>query len=241
MPAPRHARHGQGRGASPILVGLCLSATLAACHASAPVPLDRPPPAGHPLSTGGPPSALGRAPLFPDARDFDGERAALRVRPNAAGSEHAGWYAAKARWASRTGYTGWALIRVARLDGPGSARAELQLAGGTRAGEALAVEVLADWQFWPGGTEVSTPGCYAYQVDGAGFTEVIVFRAEPDPGGAGSGRPGAVGGAARVPAALLACRPADAGRGRAYAYAAPHHAATVHCGQWAGGRAVSSP
>jgi len=38
--------------------------------------------------------------------------------------------------------------------------------------------VQADWQFWPGGTEVTSAGCYAYQVDGTGFTEVIVFRAE---------------------------------------------------------------
>jgi hypothetical protein len=30
---------------------------------------------------------------------------------------------------------------------------------------------------WPTFTRVKGPGCYAYQIDGTSFTEVIVFRA----------------------------------------------------------------
>ena len=145
-----------------------------ACPVTQPAPPNPLPPAGHPLSTGGPPSALGHAPVFPDARYFHGGTQ-LRVGTNAA---RPGWYAAKAPWASRTGYLGWALIRSARLDGPGRARVELQFAHGTEISDALAVNVQADWQFWPGGTEVTSPGCYAFQVDGSDFTEIIVFRAE---------------------------------------------------------------
>jgi hypothetical protein len=66
---------------------------------------------------------------------------------------------------------------------------QLRLAEGPNGAEqaktsdALAVDVQADWQFWAGGTDVTDPGCYAYQVDGSGFTETIVFRAELGPDG----------------------------------------------------------
>lgn len=148
-----------------------------ACPVTQPAPPDPLPPAGHPLGNGGPPSALGHAPLFLDARYFYGGNR-LRVTADAT---RPGWYGTKAPWASRTGYVGWTLIRGARLDGPGRVRVELRLdepAGAEVSGEAVAVEVQADWQFWPGSTEVTSAGCYAYQVDGGGFTEVIVFRAE---------------------------------------------------------------
>jgi hypothetical protein len=145
-----------------------------ACPVTQPAPPDPPPPSGHPLSTGGAASALGHAPVFPDARYNRGNL--LRVTPDAT---RPGWYEAKVPWASRTGYLGWTLIRGARLDGPGHVRVELQLADSSMVGgDAVAVEVQADWQFWPGSTEVTSAGCYAYQVDGGGFTEVIVFRAE---------------------------------------------------------------
>jgi hypothetical protein len=154
--------------------------TLAAgdqCPVTQAVPLDPPPPTGHPLSTGGPPSALGHAPLFPDAHYY-GEPTVLRVRP---GHSHAGWYIAKAPWASRTGYRGWTLIRIARLDGPGQALVQLQMTEGPTISDAVPVNVQADWQYWGGSTEVTSPGCYAYQIDSSGFTDVIVFRAEVAP------------------------------------------------------------
>ena len=143
------------------------------CPVTPTVALDPPPPTGHALSTGGPPSALGHAPLFPDGRYY-GDRGVLGVR---SGHPHPGWYTAKTPWASRTGYRGWTLIRTARLDGSGRALVELQLPDGIAIADVVPVNVQADWQYWGGGTEVTNPGCYAYQIDGAGFTEVIVFRA----------------------------------------------------------------
>ncbi len=36
--------------------------------------------------------------------------------------------------------------------------------------------VPAGWRMWPSGTYVASPGCYAWQVDGLGFTELITVR-----------------------------------------------------------------
>jgi hypothetical protein len=152
-------------------------ATGGECPVTRAGPLDPPPPPGHALSTGGAPSALGDAPLFPDARYFD-QKTRLGVR---SGHPHPGWYVAKTPWASATGYRGWTLIRTASLDGSGQALVVLQLPDGPAIGDAVAVNVQADWQYWGGSTEVTNPGCYAYQIDGSGFTEVIVFRAEVVP------------------------------------------------------------
>src|SRR5262245_52428669 len=144
----------------------------AACPLTQPVTPDPLPPSGHPLSNGGPASALGQAPVFPDARFFDGGN---QLRPTA-DPARPGWYTTKVPWASRIGYVGWVLVRAARLDGPGQVRMELVLDDGTKlTGDTVALNVQADWQFWPGSTAVSAAGCYAYQIDGSGFTEVIVF------------------------------------------------------------------
>ena len=36
--------------------------------------------------------------------------------------------------------------------------------------------VPAGWRMWPSGTYVASPGCYAWQVDGVGFSEIITFH-----------------------------------------------------------------
>ncbi|HEV8688078.1 MAG TPA: hypothetical protein VGQ84_12440, partial [Gaiellaceae bacterium] len=38
------------------------------------------------------------------------------------------------------------------------------------------------WRTWPGGTWLRTPGCYAWQIDGTDFSNVIVFDAVFDSG-----------------------------------------------------------
>ena len=35
----------------------------------------------------------------------------------------------------------------------------------------------APWRAWPSETYIATPGCYAWQVDGLGFTEIITIQA----------------------------------------------------------------
>jgi hypothetical protein len=34
------------------------------------------------------------------------------------------------------------------------------------------------WDNWPTSTLVRGPGCYGYQIDGEGFSNVIIFAAE---------------------------------------------------------------
>jgi hypothetical protein len=86
-------------------------------------------------------------------------------------SEGGVWAGQKVLWFVRPRYRGPVLVRGRRLDGPGLVRfgrgvmpaAELRLPAGT--GEQ------------PSFTRLRSLGCYAYQIDGVGFSRVIVFRA----------------------------------------------------------------
>jgi hypothetical protein len=42
------------------------------------------------------------------------------------------------------------------------------------------------WRVWPSATYITTPGCYAWQVDGVGFTEIISIQARTYVGSIGS-------------------------------------------------------
>jgi hypothetical protein len=93
-----------------------------------------------------------------------------------------GYYALKVLWASRPDYTWPILIRGQQVDGTGLLRfglnaqqllAELELPTGS-GGSAT-----NGWGEWPSYTMLGAPGCYAYQVDGQTFSEVIVFRVIP--------------------------------------------------------------
>jgi hypothetical protein len=85
----------------------------------------------------------------------------------------AGWRSVKTLWFANPTYHGPILIRGRRLD-----------AGGTLAFGA-ATPRITDPQLPPargnrsytGATWVTSPGCYAWQVDGTSFSTVIVFRA----------------------------------------------------------------
>jgi hypothetical protein len=85
------------------------------------------------------------------------------------------WKGTRVSWQA-SGYSGPILIRGRELGGSGAVGFgeghtpydELQLLGnamGAPAGQ------------WPSFTRVQASGCYAYQVDGTSFSEVIVFRA----------------------------------------------------------------
>jgi len=88
---------------------------------------------------------------------------------------------AKILWISRPEYQGAVLIRGERIDSNGrlffqegtedSPKGELRLQD--------AVNVAQGWRNWPSYTIISTSGCYAYQIDGDNFSEVIVFQAIP--------------------------------------------------------------
>jgi hypothetical protein len=86
-------------------------------------------------------------------------------------------------WLVSPEYRGPVLIRGRQLDGSHELRfgssgtptlpAELRI--GSEAG--LRPDgPAAGWRDWPDYTIVPAPGCYAYQVDGLGFTQIIAFE-----------------------------------------------------------------
>lgn len=86
-------------------------------------------------------------------------------------------------WLANPTYQGPLLIRGRQIDGPntlqfaiqpGAKAGELRLGpGGVRSAEA---NDSSGWRFWKTYTVAPAPGCYAYQVDGEGFSQTIVFQ-----------------------------------------------------------------
>ena len=94
-----------------------------------------------------------------------------------------GWYGFKTLWFTDPSYHGPVLIRGARIDAPGLIAfgespelGELIIPPGPTLNEGR-----DGYREAPGGTYVKTPGCYAWQVDGQGFSSLIVFLAAPAP------------------------------------------------------------
>lgn len=92
-----------------------------------------------------------------------------------------GWYGLKTLWFTEPSYEGPVLIRGARIDAPGL----IAFGEGPDLGALIIPpgptlnEGRDGYRTAPGGTYVKTPGCYAWQVDGVGFSTVLVFRAVP--------------------------------------------------------------
>jgi hypothetical protein len=82
------------------------------------------------------------------------------------------WYDIKTLWFSAASYQGPVLIRGQRLDGPGV----LRFGRGTPESRYLVdqgttlTHVRGVMRSWPGGTYVTSPGCYGFQVDGLHFS-----------------------------------------------------------------------
>ena len=92
------------------------------------------------------------------------------------------WNGGRVTWVADPSYEGPVLIRGRQLGGSGAVGFgeghipydELQL----NAPGSGAATPRGSGREWPTFTRVMAPGCYAYQVDGTGFSEVIVFRAQ---------------------------------------------------------------
>lgn len=93
-------------------------------------------------------------------------------------TQHRGWMAAKTLWISQPRYQGPILIRIRRLDGHGPAGL-LETPTLTSAYTPPAPRISADagYRGVTGATWVRRPGCIGWQVDGLGFSHVIVVRA----------------------------------------------------------------
>jgi hypothetical protein len=100
----------------------------------------------------------------------------------------------KVAWSADPSYSGPIKIRGGRIDGAGQLLLETfdnqyrgrpvkTLDGGNLMQEVDLLEshstfpnAPSGWRIWPSGAYVPTPGCYAWQVDGLGFTELIIFH-----------------------------------------------------------------
>jgi hypothetical protein len=121
---------------------------------------------------------IGRGPAYPVGLD---ETSTLVLAPaeNFGSSE---WAGQKVLWFVHPSYGGPVLVRGRRLDGEQLVRfergdvppdelrvrrGETVLWNGRRAGS----------RGRPSYTRLQAPGCYAYQIDGTGFSRIVVFRA----------------------------------------------------------------
>ena len=89
-----------------------------------------------------------------------------------------GWYGLKTLWLTMPAYQGPALIRGGRIDAPGA----MAFGEGPVVGELVippgdTLNENSGFRTAPGGTYFKASGCYAWQVDGIGFSTIIVFRA----------------------------------------------------------------
>lgn len=100
------------------------------------------------------------------------------------------WHALETIWFAEPGYNGPFLIRAARLGRRGPIEVEPSSTGQSPGSGSLFVPagptlnsypqpgagVYRGYRTVPGSTWVKSPGCYAWQVDGRGFSDVIVVR-----------------------------------------------------------------
>jgi hypothetical protein len=91
-----------------------------------------------------------------------------------------GWYYAKVLWVASLDHPGPFLVRGRQLDG----RRELRFGEGPQPDPELLLPAGgtarsddSDWFNWPSYTRLRGGGCYAYQVDAASGSQVIVFQA----------------------------------------------------------------
>ncbi|HET7037526.1 MAG TPA: hypothetical protein VFI42_17710 [Thermomicrobiaceae bacterium] len=93
--------------------------------------------------------------------------------------EDGGWYYIKVLWVASPDYQGPVLIRGHQIGGPNEMRFESgddppnELTFGAGGGGSTP----SHFRNWPSYTRLRAPGCYAYQVDGTDFSDVIVFKA----------------------------------------------------------------
>ena len=115
--------------------------------------------------------AFGPGPAYPALASEEG-RAALHYLPSWG---YEGWDGTKLLWTVPR-YDGPYIVRGRQLDGPN----ELQFDQGPQWSDKLHDELRLIGSYTrlnPAATFLRAPGCYAYQVDGRGFSYLIVFEA----------------------------------------------------------------
>lgn len=95
------------------------------------------------------------------------------------GTAEPGWLGYKTMWFVFPSYHGPVVVRARRLDGPGQIEFDV---GGPNITTLVippgpTLNENRGWRYALGGTYVKSPGCYAWQVDGLNFSDVIVVHA----------------------------------------------------------------
>jgi len=117
--------------------------------------------------------AFGPGPAYPTI-GMEGGRAVLHYL---IGWGYEGWDGTKLLWTVPR-YYGPYIVRGRQLDGPNELRFDQGLAWTNRLNPELRF-VGPQTDLHPAATFLRAPGCYAYQVDGRGFSYLIVFTARP--------------------------------------------------------------
>ena len=90
-----------------------------------------------------------------------------------------GWGGLKVLWFVDPQYQGPILVRGHQLNGEHELRFNESLQHELSL-DAISNGNTSQWANFPSYTRLQAPGCYAYQVDGYGFSEVMVFQASPE-------------------------------------------------------------
>lgn len=115
---------------------------------------------------------LGSAPLYPLTFYAGTGRLTL---PETKSDSDRDFYEIKVVWASSNTYEGPAVVRVVGLSGGHGYVALYYDREALRNGSTV-FNLQRFPEDWPSGTFVSGPGCYAYKVDGVGFSELVYFE-----------------------------------------------------------------
>ncbi len=124
--------------------------------------------------------AIGEGPAYAAGFDNSGVLNVSFPAPTETVFHGSDWSGEKVLWIVDPSYQGPVLIRGGRLDGPEGLRFET----GNEPPSELWIEASVSangWRNQPSYTRVQAPGCYMYQVDGANFTEPIIFQVKAQP------------------------------------------------------------
>ncbi|MGQ0680383.1 MAG: hypothetical protein ACT4OM_12140 [Actinomycetota bacterium] len=90
-----------------------------------------------------------------------------------------GRYAYKALWAVDEEYQQPALLRGHQLDGPEELLFQASEGDPVEKSLLLPATGEAGWRYFPSAIFIKEQGCYGVQIDGADFSDVIIFKAVP--------------------------------------------------------------
>lgn len=125
--------------------------------------------------------SVGDGPIYAAGMSAAGELDFREVLPSLDGHHFQ-----KVVWISDPTYDGPLLVRGVRLDEPGAVLFEGEITRPVLLLPAKSSErsrdLPADWRMWSSGIDAAKPGCYLLQIDGATFTEHLVFSTIPSAG-----------------------------------------------------------